>query len=191
MAGIDEVGRGAWAGPVTVAAVVLDPGGYPDGLADSKLLRADERARLADQLHEVAGIGLGSADNHEIDRHGLAVALRLAAHRAVEALPGGADLVLLDGNVDLLEGTVPTELLVGGDARSVSIAAASIVAKVARDSQLTAADAEHPPYGFAAHKGYPTPQHRAALTAHGPCDLHRRSWAPLVALTQPRLFPPG
>lgn len=191
MAGVDEVGRGAWAGPVTVAAVVLDPDRTPEGLADSKLLRAEVRTELAAQLRQAARIGLGSAGNDEIDRLGLAAALRLAARRAVDALPVGADLVLLDGNVDLLDGTAPTELVVGGDRRSVSIAAASIVAKVARDAELTAAAAEHPAYGFAANKGYPTPHHRAALAEHGPCALHRMSWAPLAALAQPQLFPTG
>lgn len=199
--GLDEVGRGAWAGPVSVGAVALDPGRVPDGLADSKLLTPTARERLDAHVRGAAlGHAVGHATNDEIDEVGLAAALRLAARRALTALTaalaGGADVVLVDGPVDLL-GTVATPddrperpavvPVVGGDRRSVSIAAASIVAKVARDALLVAADAEHAGYAFAANKGYPSPAHRRALAELGPCALHRRSWRPIAALEAPRL----
>lgn len=189
VAGVDEVGRGAWAGPVTVAAVTLDPARRVLRLRDSKLLPPAERTRLAARLREAGtGIGLGHASNHEIDRLGMSAALRLAARRAVDALPRTPEVCLVDGNWDLLEGYGTTnERLVGGDARCASIAAASIVAKVARDALMVAASRSHPTYAFAANKGYPAPAHRAALAEEGPCGLHRHSWAPIVAARQARL----
>lgn len=190
VAGIDEVGRGAWAGPLTLAAVVLPPDRRMYKLRDSKLISAPERERLSERLHGFAvGIGIGHASNDEIDRHGLSHAMRVAALRAVEALPVRPDVALLDGRWDFLDAPdIRTETIVGGDGRSASIAAASIVAKVARDGMLVAFGDEHPVYDFASNKGYPSPHHVAALEEHGPCDLHRRSWAPIVALQQPRLF---
>ncbi|MFO8076663.1 MAG: ribonuclease HII [Actinomycetota bacterium] len=189
VAGVDEVGRGAWAGPVTVAAVALEPGRRVLKLRDSKLLPPAERTRLATRLRGAgAGIGLGHASNHEIDRLGMSAALRLAARRAVDALPRTPEVCLIDGSWDLLEGYGTTnERLVGGDARCASIAAASIVAKVARDALMVAAGHRHPAYAFAANKGYPAPAHRAALAEDGPCGLHRHSWAPIVAARQARL----
>jgi len=190
VAGIDEVGRGAWAGPLTLAAVVLPPDRRMYKLRDSKQLAPPERERLSVRLHGFArGIGLGHATNDEIDRHGLTHAMRIAAVRAVEALPTRPDVALLDGHWDFLETPdVRTETIVRGDARSASIAAASIVAKVARDRLLVEASEHHPGYAFASNKGYPSPEHIAALDEHGPCTLHRRSWAPIAALDQPRLF---
>jgi ribonuclease HII len=184
VAGVDEVGRGAWAGPVTYAAVVLPTDRRMYKLRDSKLLPPPERERLAARIHGFAvGVGLGQASNDEIDQLGMSAAMQLAARRAVDALPCRPDALLLDGNWDFLAdyGT-RNETLVRGDGRSASIAAASIVAKVARDAQLVDADPDHPAYAFASNKGYPAPTHRRALADHGPCRLHRRSWAPIAAL---------
>lgn len=195
--GVDEVGRGAWAGPVSVGAVALDPGDVPHGLADSKLLSPAARERLAaDLVGRAAAQAVGHAGPEEIDEVGLAAALRLAVQRALAlalaALPGSVDVVLVDGPVDLTGGApglgdaevVP---VIGGDRTSASIAAASIVAKVTRDRLLVAADAEHPGYALAANKGYPSPAHRRALAELGPSAIHRRSWRPIAALDAPRL----
>jgi ribonuclease HII len=193
VAGIDEVGRGAWAGPLTVGAVVLDPDAVPAGLRDSKRLTAGRRYVLAEVIAAHAVVGIGEVDVAELDRLGLAAALRVAATRAVAALPVRPDVVLVDGTVDLLAGTgTSSRCLVGGDDRSASIAAASIAAKVHRDAGMVLADDRFPGYAFARHKGYPSPAHRAALAEHGPCPLHRHSWRPIQALTgaQPSLFEP-
>lgn len=193
MAGIDEVGRGSWAGPVSVGAVILPTDRRLYKLRDSKRLTAPAREHLAARIRASgAGIGIGHATAGEIDRLGLAAALRLAAHRAVDALPREPDTVLIDGTVDLLDGRAAhRELLIKGDDRSVSIAAASIVAKVTRDAMMVEAEQRFPGYGFAANKGYPSPAHRSALARLGPSPLHRHSWAPIVALTTPRLFDDG
>lgn len=186
VAGLDEVGRGAWAGPLTIGAVILSREQRVVGLRDSKDLAPPDRERLAARLWQVAEIGIGRVPNDELDRIGLAAALRLAARRAVDALPVRPDVVLIDGNVDLLAdyGT-RNQTLVRGDSRSRSIAAASIVAKVRRDAEMVGSDPLHPAYRFASNKGYATPAHREALTNHGPCVLHRRSWAPIAALRRP------
>lgn len=191
-AGIDEVGRGAWAGPVTVAAVLLPPQRRITRLRDSKLLRPEVREHLAARLSAVAdGVGIGHASHHEIDRLGLAAALRLAAVRAVTALPLRPEVCLIDGPVNLLADDPDLAergaCVVGGDRRCASIAAASIVAKVARDALMTAAAPRHPAYGFAANKGYPSPVHRSALGTLGPCALHRRSFAPVRVAQQATL----
>jgi ribonuclease HII len=190
VAGVDEVGRGAWAGPVTYAAVVLPSDRRMYKLRDSKVLDPARREELATRLEGFAlGIGIGQASNAEIDELGMSPAIRLAARRAVDALPLRPDVLLLDGNWDFLAGYGTTnQLLVHGDAHSASIAAASIVAKVTRDRQLVGAEGVHPGYDFASNKGYPSPSHRAALAELGPCELHRRSWAPIAALTTPTLF---
>jgi ribonuclease HII len=192
VAGIDEVGRGAWAGPVTFAAVVLPTDRRVYKLRDSKRLSAAQREHLTSRIHAVAlGIGIGHASNAEIDRLGMSRAMRLAARRAVDALPERPDVLLLDGNWDFLAdyGT-RNETIVGGDDRSASIAAASIVAKVTRDRMMREADIPHAGYGFASNKGYPAPVHREALRRFGPCVLHRHSWAPIAALDQLALFAP-
>lgn len=190
VAGVDEVGRGAWAGPVTYAAVVLPSDRRMYKLRDSKVLDAQRRQELHDRLWDFAlAIGIGHASNDEIDALGMSDAIRLAARRAVDGLEVRPDVVLLDGNWDFLGGYgTHNERIVHGDAHSASIAAASIVAKVTRDTMMAEHDPDHPVYGFASNKGYPAPDHLAALDAHGPCELHRRSWAPIAALDHPRLF---
>lgn len=192
VAGIDEVGRGAWAGPLTMAAVVLPSDRRMYKLRDSKLLDAARREELAARLEGFAlGIGLGHVHNDEIDTIGMSAAMRLAAARAVDALPAQPDVVLVDGNWNFLAGHGPeVELVVYGDAACASIAAASIVAKVTRDALMTDVDPAHPAYGFASNKGYPSPEHKTALAEEGPCVLHRHSWAPIASLLQPRLFDP-
>ncbi len=197
VAGIDEVGRGAWAGPVTCAAVVLASDTRIYKLRDSKLLTPDAREVLDRRIRTRAvAVGLGHADNDEIDRWGMTRALREAAHRALDDLGRAVDGVLLDGNFDFV-GHRPTDdpdrlaevtTIVHGDARSASIAAASIVAKVARDALMVAASADHPHYEFDGNKGYPAPVHVAALDDVGPCDLHRHSWDPIVRRTTPSLW---
>jgi len=190
VAGVDEVGRGAWAGPVTFAAVVLPTDRRIYKLRDSKVLTPQARERLATRLHDSASaIGIGHASNAEIDALGMSPAMQLAARRAVDALPVRPDVLLLDGNWDFLAGYgTHNERIVGGDSRSASIAAASIVAKVTRDRIMVGADPQHPVYAFWSNKGYPSPEHQAALAEHGPCRLHRRSWAPIAQLLQLRLF---
>lgn len=191
--GIDEVGRGAWAGPVTVGAVVLDPDRPPEGVRDSKRLSPARREVVATAVRTTSLVGIGSASNDEVDAVGLAAALRLAAGRALDtvlALDGAPTdpLVLVDGPHDLVRRPeVEVVTLVRGDAASVSIAAASVVAKVDRDGLMAAADASYPGYGFARNRGYPAPDHVAALATLGPCALHRRSWAPIARLVQPTL----
>ena len=191
--GIDEVGRGAWAGPLTVGAVVLDPAHLPAGVRDSKRLTPARREAVATTVHATALVGIGAASNTEIDTVGLAAALTLAVGRALDAVLGGAGaptdpLVLVDGPHDLVRRPgVDVATLVGGDAASVSIAAASVVAKVDRDARMVDADAHHPGYGFARNRGYPAPEHVTALARLGPCALHRHSWAPIARLVQPTL----
>jgi ribonuclease HII len=190
VAGVDEVGRGSWAGPVTFAAVVLPRSRRIYKLRDSKLLRPEERERLAARVHRLAlAVGVGHAGNDEIDRVGMSLAMRRAAHRAVDALPLRPDALLLDGSWDFLAGYgTDNRTIVAGDAYSASIAAASIVAKVARDRLMVEAAPGRPAYAFHSNKGYPSPEHRRALADHGPCDLHRASWAPVSALLQPTLL---
>lgn len=183
VAGLDEVGRGAWAGPLTVGVAVLDLAVVPPGLRDSKLLTPERRSELDRQVRGHAEVATGEVAHDELDEVGLATALRIAAQRAVEALARRPDVVLIDGTVDLLAGLgYRTEVLVGGDDRSASIAAASIVAKVQRDAWMVAQAPRHPPYGFDRNKGYATEQHLRALAERGPCELHRRSWRPIQAL---------
>ena len=191
--GIDEVGRGAWAGPVTVAAVILRPHELPAGVRDSKALAPAARTRVAAAVRAAALVGVGQAENDEIDALGLAAALTQAARRAlaaVLALDGAPTdpLVLVDGTHDLVRlAGVEVATLVRGDAHAISIAAASVCAKVDRDARMVRAAQSHPVYRFERNKGYPAPVHVAALAQHGPCVLHRHSWAPLVAIAQPTL----
>lgn len=191
IAGVDEAGRGAWAGPLVAAAVVLPPvaGGEAAGLLgrlrgvrDSKLLTPRQRGALVGTIEAVAlGIGVGRVEASEVDRLGLGEANREAWRRAVADLPHRPDFLLLDA-FRLPHEPLPQLALVRGDRACLSIAAASIIAKVTRDRALAALDVPFPHYGFGRHKGYGTPEHRAALARHGACPEHRHSFAPLRAL---------
>ena len=183
VAGVDEVGRGAWAGPVTFAAVVLPSDRRMYKLRDSKILDAPRREELAARLHDFAHRGrLAHASNAEIDALGMSDAMRLAAARAVQGLPVAPDVFLVDGNWNMLDGfEQPVETIIHGDARCASIAAASIVAKVTRDGMMTERCPSYPNYVFSSNKGSPSPPHVAALDRYGPCVLHRHSWAPIRA----------
>lgn len=176
VAGVDEVGRGALCGPVVAAAVVLGPGFPCEGLDDSKRLTAKERARLDVRIREHAlGVGIGIADHCEIDRINILRATLAAMKRAVLDLPASPDLLLVDAlRVPGLD--VEQLAIVKGDAQSVSIAAASIVAKVTRDSLMCALDREHPGYELASNMGYGSEEHRLALRRLGPSPIHRRSF---------------
>ena len=174
--GVDEVGRGAWAGPLTVGAAVVPKDRRIYKLRDSKMLTEGEREALFDR---VAGWcthwAVGHASHEECDRLGMSDAQRLAARRAVDSLGVIPDRVLVDGRWDFVGGN-HTIRLVRGDATSVSISAASILAKVVRDRMMRSLSAYYPNYGFEANKGYPCPRHKAALQAWGPSTIHRRSW---------------
>jgi ribonuclease HII len=179
LAGVDEVGRGPLAGPVVAAAVILDDLRPVKGLRDSKTLSAVTRERLDAEIRAKAlCVSLAEASVEEIDRLNILQATLLAMQRAVEGLRLTPAHVLVDGN-RLPRLKVPAEAVVKGDARVAAIAAASIVAKVHRDTLLDGLHERHPAYGFAGHKGYPTPEHLAALRAHGVCAAHRRSFAPV------------
>ncbi|MFP1682869.1 ribonuclease HII [Alloalcanivorax sp. C16-1] len=181
LAGVDEVGRGPLVGAVVTAAVVLDPARPIDGLADSKKLTPARRERLAVAIRERAlGWALGRAEHHEIDELNIYHATHLAMVRAVEALATRVDAVLVDGNRSPVF-ACPAEAVVKGDGRVPAIAAASILAKVARDAEMVALHRRYPLYGFDRHKGYPTAQHLSALREHGPLAEHRRSFAPVAA----------
>ena len=177
--GVDEAGRGPWAGPVSAGAVILDPKRVPAGLNDSKLLTHMTRERLEIEIktHAVAW-AVGFASVEEIDTLNILKATGLAMRRAVEGLRTVAAFALVDGNY-AFSLPCPVKTVVKGDSLSSSIAAASILAKVARDRLMVEADAAHPGYGFAAHKGYHAPVHVEALRRLGPCAIHRRSWAPI------------
>ncbi len=179
VAGVDEAGRGPLAGPVSAAAVILDPGDLPDGVNDSKALTAAERDALFDLITAKAlAVAIGFAPPREIDRLNIRQATFAAMRRAVAGLAVRPDHVLVDGR-DLPHGLAPEgRAIVKGDATCLSVAAASILAKVARDRLMVRLDRAFPVYGFARHKGYPTPTHVAALRAHGPCAAHRLSFAP-------------
>jgi ribonuclease HII len=181
VAGVDEAGRGPLAGPVVAAAVILDDMRPIRGLADSKTLTAKQRERLNDQiLAKALCCSVAQASVEEIDTHNILQATMLAMRRAVEGLRLKPIKVLVDGNrlptLDVL-----AEAVVGGDALVKSISAASILAKVHRDRLCEQLHAEYPHYGFAAHKGYSTPEHLEALRLHGACIHHRRTFSPVAA----------
>lgn len=179
VAGVDEAGRGPLAGPVVAAAVILDELLPIEGLADSKVLGTRRRERLFDEIRAKAlACCIAEASVDEIDRLNILEATLLAMRRAVEGLRLPPRLVLVDGN-RLPALSRPAQAVVGGDATVAAIAAASILAKVHRDRLCVALHEAHPAYGFAAHKGYPTAQHLAALREHGACVAHRRSFAPV------------
>lgn len=177
--GIDEAGRGPWAGPVVAAAVVLDPDRIPQGIDDSKALDADDRERLYDRIANSAlAVGVGIGDVERIDRDNILAATMWAMQTACESLSCRPRLALVDGN-RAPRLTCQTRTIVKGDAKCLSIAAASIVAKVTRDRMMIALAREIPGYGFERHKGYGTPEHRAALVRLGLTPHHRRSFRPV------------
>jgi ribonuclease HII len=177
VAGVDEAGRGPLAGPVVAAAVILDPDNIPDGIADSKVLTAEVRLALYKRIRASAhGVGVGIAGVDRIDTHNILNASLWAMSVAVGKLPRRPRLALIDGN------KVPPRLkcasrpIVRGDAKCLSIAAASIIAKVTRDTLMIKLARSYPAYGFERHKGYPTPEHHAAIERHGVTPHHRRSF---------------
>ena len=188
--GVDEAGRGPWAGPVSAGAVILDPRRVPKGLDDSKKLTAATREALEVQIKAKAlAWGVGFASVEEIWELNILHATGLAMCRAIEALAVQPVYALVDGNYRF---KLPCEVktVVGGDGKSKSIAAASILAKVARDRLMREMDAVYPGYGFASHKGYNAPVHVEALVSMGPCEIHRRAWRPVkmvLAGIDPRL----
>jgi ribonuclease HII len=180
VAGVDEVGRGAWAGPVVVCAAVVRAGfpEPPGGLTDSKRLTAKRRAELAAELPGwVAGYAIGSASHEEIDALGMTAALRLAARAALDQLPERPGVVLLDGKHDYIGSPWRVRTAVKADLRSVSVAAASVLAKVHRDTLMAELGETCPDFAFADNAGYPAPAHQEALAAHGPTPYHRLSWS--------------
>ncbi len=186
IAGVDEVGRGPLAGPVYAAAVILDPKARPGWLSelrDSKVITASERERLAQAVRDEApDYGVGWATVPEIDAWGITAANRMAMVRSLQALKHTPQRVLIDGPWTLPNYAAPQKAVVHGDAICCSIAAASIVAKVARDEVMCQLDALYPMYGFAAHKGYATKTHLQAIALHGACVQHRRSWGAVQRL---------
>ncbi|MDU9005127.1 ribonuclease HII [Sedimentitalea todarodis] len=179
IAGVDEVGRGPLAGPVTAAAVVLDLAAVPPGLNDSKKLSAKIRAALDIELHRVADVSIAHASVEEIDRFNILRASHLAMERAVAGLSQVPDFLLIDGNMIPLGLAIPAAAVIKGDARSLSIAAASIVAKISRDRIMVDLAQQHPGYGWETNAGYPSKRHREALQNLGVTPHHRRSFKPV------------
>lgn len=178
IAGIDEAGRGPWAGPVVAAAVILDPDRIPNGITDSKALNEEKRDLLFRKIMEKAQVGVGVAEVERIDRENILQATLWAMGEAVRNLSSSPKMALVDGN-RLPQLSCPAQALVKGDARCLSIAAASIIAKVTRDRTMIALAKSYPDYGFERHKGYGTAEHRAALDKHGVTPIHRRSFGPV------------
>ena len=177
--GVDEVGRGPLAGPVTAAAVWLDPKNIPPGLNDSKRLAAARRTALDKEIRAVAQVSVAHASVQEIDEFNILRASHLAMQRAVAGLFPTADFALVDGNMIPRDLGVRAEALVKGDNRSLSISAASIVAKVCRDAVMVGLAQQHPGYGWETNAGYGTPAHLSALRDLGVTPCHRRSFAPV------------
>ena len=184
--GVDEAGRGPWAGPVSAAAVILDPGRLPVGLDDSKALTARARDRLEGEIKiQAVAWCVAFASVEEIETHNILQATGLAMRRAVEGLAVRPVFALVDGDY-AFDLPCPIKTVIKGDSLSCSIAAASILAKTARDRLMCEMDGLYPGYGFAAHKGYHAPAHVEALRRLGPSPIHRLGWAPLKALMAPQ-----
>lgn len=193
IAGLDEAGRGPMAGPVVAGAVILDPhvgAIWWSELRDCKLLSSKQRERLDERLRDTVAWGVGCASSEEIDTIGLIEATRQAMLRALERLPSRPDLLLIDALL-LHESKAgwSQRSIIHGDALSVSIAAASIIAKVERDRLMDGYDETYPAYGFGHNRGYCTPDHKRALLEHGPCPIHRRSFAPVRTYLEGRQLP--
>ena len=178
VAGVDEAGRGPLAGPVVAAAVILDKRNIPDGLNDSKKLSEAKRKALFDIIMHNAYVGIGISEPEEIDRINILHATMVAMQRAVADLPKPPDAILIDGN-RCPAFDIPVQAIIKGDAKSLSIAAASIIAKTVRDGLMFEADVRFPGYGHTGHKGYPTKAHRQALQEIGASPIHRRSYGPV------------
>jgi len=186
--GIDEVGRGPWAGPLVVGAVVLSDTSTIEGLTDSKKISAKRRAQLDTHIRQEAlGWGLGWVHTDELDAIGLSAALRLATVRAVEAVSAPYHEIIIDGTINFLSDTTKGQYVTTmpkADFLIPAVSAASIIAKVARDTYMEEQDAIYPAYGFASHVGYGTAKHQQALLENGVTVLHRRSFAPIKKLLQ-------
>ena len=180
--GVDEVGRGPLAGPVTAAAVWLDPAALPDGLNDSKVLTSARRTALSAALFKLADVSIAHASVDEIDDLNILRASHLAMVRAIQGLRHAPDFALIDGNMIPNFMPCPAQAIVKGDLRSLSIAAASIVAKVARDAIMVDLAQQHPGYGWETNAGYPTAAHREALRNLGVTAHHRRSFGPVYKM---------
>ena len=178
-AGVDEAGRGALAGPVVAAAVILDEQNTITGLADSKKLDANTRELLAEEIkYSSISWAIGIGDVAEIDQLNILEATMLAMKRALESLPIPPDKALIDGN-RVPSVSIPTQAIIRGDALEAAISAASIIAKVTRDHMMVQIDKQYPYYGFASHKGYGTPVHRSALQKLGATPMHRKTFSPV------------
>ena len=192
--GIDEVGRGAWAGPLTIGAVVVPKDRRLYKLRDSKQLTEPEREAMFERIADWSQAwSIGHASHNECDQLGMSAAQKLATKRAIEGLGLPVDAVILDGKWDFV-GHPVTRKLIKGDAKCLSIAAASILAKVTRDRMMRAQAEEFPGFDFEHNKGYPCPRHRTALHGYGPTAIHRRSWVFMDSLPwtgSPRLAPGG
>ncbi len=188
LAGVDEAGRGPWAGPVVAAAVVLPPGTVWRGLNDSKKLSPETRERLFEVIRkESLFYAVAVVESHVVDEINILQATFLAMRRALFRLGIRPDLVLVDGNRRIAECSLRQEPVVKGDAKSASVAAASVLAKVTRDRLMAEAHQRYPLYSFDQNKGYGTPSHQEALKRHGPCEIHRRSYAPVIEAVSPFL----
>lgn len=186
--GMDEAGRGPWAGPVVACALMFKRDFLIKGLKNSKELTAEKREEIHEKLKEKTWIGVGVADHHEIDKFGLMKATNMAFKRALEELmkQGSAtkpDLLIIDGR-DKFHLPIPYKSVIKGDEKLKIIACASIIAKVARDRIMKKEAKNYPQYGFEHHMGYGTKRHQKALKEHGVCEIHRKSYAPIVRLTQ-------
>lgn len=183
--GVDEAGRGPWAGPVTAAAVILDPALPIAGLTDSKKLTEAARDRLVPEIRERSlAWAVAEASPEEIDRFNIREATFLAMTRAIAGLSAKPAAILIDGNALPKNLPAPARAIIKGDLTEPAISAASILAKTYRDAQMKAYCAEHPGYGFSQHKGYGTAAHAEALARLGPCAIHRRSFAPVRVLLE-------